>query len=174
MIEVRLGELATVRTDAIVRPVATDFTAVTPAMRRFEQAAGDAVAAQCAQLGEIPGGSAIITAGGDLDVELIVHVAVRSRTENASRPVIRQGMINALRRIADWEAKAVAIAPLGTGAGNLDAETAADIMLEVLAEQLGDDGMPERVVLVVDDPYQEAAFKAAVHRHLGDQAGVGS
>ena len=174
MIEVRLGELAAVAADAIIRPVATDFTAVTPAMRAFERVAGGAVAAQCERLGEIPVGSAIITAGGALDVDLIVHVAVRSRTENASRPVIRQGMVNALRRVADWEADTVAVAPLGTGAGNLDAETAADIMLEVLAEHLSDGGAPGRVVIVVDDTYQEAAFTAAVHRHLGDQAGIGS
>ena len=174
MIEVRLGELAAVAADAIVRPVATDFTAVTPAMRAFERAAGEAVAAQCERLGEIPVGSAIITAGGALDVDLIVHVAVRSRTENASRPVIRQGMVNALRRVADWEAETVAMAPLGTGAGNLDAETAADIMLGVLAEHRADGGAPERVIIVVDDTYQEAAFTAAVHRHLGDQAGIGS
>ncbi|NIP79009.1 MAG: hypothetical protein GWM90_07330, partial [Gemmatimonadetes bacterium] len=52
MIEVRLGELAAVAADAIIRPVATDFTAVTPAMRAFERAAGGAVAAQCERLGE--------------------------------------------------------------------------------------------------------------------------
>ncbi|MFW5946964.1 MAG: macro domain-containing protein, partial [Gemmatimonadota bacterium] len=93
MIEVRIGDLADATADALIRPVATDFSAVTPAMRRFDGAAGTAVAEQCARLGEIPMGSAVITAAGDLDAQVIVHVAVRSSTENASRPVVRQGFL---------------------------------------------------------------------------------
>lgn len=174
MIEVRLGELHEEEAEALVRPVATDFTAVTPAMRRFEQAAGDAVAEQCRMLGEIPPGSAVITAPGELGAEVIVHVAVRSSTENATRPVVRLGLINALRRLTEWEASTVAMAPLGTGAGNLDAETSADLMLEVLAEHVAETGRPERVTLVVEDAYQEAAFTRAVARHMGGQASIGT
>ena len=174
MIEVRTGALADAEVGAVVRPVATDFSAVTPAMRRFEQAAGEAVAEQCRMLGEIPLGSAVITAGGDLAAELIVHVAVRSSTENASRSVVRQGFLNALRRVGEWGADSMAVAPLGTGAANLDAETAAEVMLEVLADYLEAGAVLDRVILVVDDAYQESAFRGAVSRHLGDQAGIGT
>lgn len=174
MIEVRPGELAEVSADAIVRPVGTDFSAVTPAMRRFEQAAGEAVAEQCRLLGELPVGSAVITAAGQLDADLIVHVAVRSATENPTRPIVRRGFVNALRRVAEWGADTVAVAPLGTGAGNLDAETAADIMLDVLADHIRAEGGPSRVIVVVEDAYQEAAFTGAVLRHVGDQAGIGT
>ena len=177
MIEVRTGELADVaaevRADAVVRPVGTDFSAVTPAMRRFEQAAGEAVAEQCRLLGDIPLGAAVITAGGALAVDLIVHVAVRSPVENATRPVVRQGLVNALRRLSEWGAKTAAMAPFGTGAANLDAETAADLMLATLAEH-GGAGALDRVVVVVEDGYQEAAFTGAVLRHLGDQASAGA
>lgn len=177
MIEVRAGELAGVAAevgaDAIVRPVTTDFSPVTPAMRRFEAEAGEAVAAQCGLLGDIPLGAAVITAAGALDADLIVHVAVRSPVDNPSRPVVRQGFTNALRRLAEWGAATVVVAPLGTGAGNLDAETAADIMMAVLAEAEAEGGL-ERVVVAVEDAYQKAAFAGAALRHLGDQAGTGA
>ena len=172
MIEVRVGDLAEAAVDAIVRPVAADFSAVTSAMRRFEQAAGESVARQCRRMGEIPVGSAIITAAGALDAQLIIHVAVRSDTENATGAVVRQGFLNALRRAAEWDARSIAAAPLGTGAATLDAETAADIMLEVLAERVRAGDGPERVVLVVEDAYQEAAFANAVSRHLGERTGT--
>ncbi len=178
MIEIRAGELAEVAAeigaDAIVRPVSTDFSPVTRTMRRFEEAAGEAVAEQCRAVGDIPLGSAVITAAGALDADLIVHVAVRSPEENPSRPGVRRGFTNALRRLAEWGAGTVVVAPLGTGAGNLDAETAADIMLSVLAEQADGEGTPERVVVVVEDEYQQAAFAGAALRHLGDQAGTGA
>ncbi len=172
MIEVRVGDLSEAAVDAIVRPVAADFSAVTPAMRRFEQAAGESVAEQCRRMGEIPVGSAIITAAGALDADLIIHVAVRSGTENATGTAVRQGFLNALRRAAEWGSRSIAVAPLGTGAANLDAETAADIMLEVLAARVREGGGPERVVLVVEDAYQESAFVNAVNRHLGERTGT--
>ena len=171
MIEVRLGDLADVAADAIVRPVAADFSAVTPAMRRFEQAAGPTVAEQGRRLGEIPVGSAVITAPGGLTAQLIIHVAVRSATENATGTGVRQGFVNALRRAAEWGASSIAVAPLGTGAGNLDAETAADIMLAVLADHVRSGTGPDRVVLVAEDAYQEGAFRSAVDRHIGERTG---
>lgn len=170
MIEVVRGELSRSSVDAIVRPVASDFSAVTPAMRRFETAAGQTVAEQCLRMGEIPVGSAVITAAGALDAQFIIHVAVRSRTENATATAVRQGFLNALRRAAEWGATAIAVAPLGIGAGNLDPETSADIMLSVLAGvEAG--AVPGRVILVAEDGYQETAFRSAVDRHLGERAG---
>lgn len=167
MIEVQVGELAAAVTGAVVRPVATDFSAVTPAMRRFDQAAGAAVADQCARLGELPLGSAVITGAGDLTTDFVVHVAVRSATENASAAVVRRGLLNALRRLSDWDIESVALTPLGTGAGNLDAEESAAAMVPVILDHLREAGRPMRVVIRVEDGYQEAAFLAAVNRSRG-------
>lgn len=167
MIEVRVAELAAVEAGAVMRPVSSDFSPVTPAMRRLDQAAGVAVEAQCARLGELPVGSAVITAGGALPAGFIVHVAVRSADENATQAGVRRGLQNGLRRLVEWEIDSVAVAPLGTGAGNLDAEEAAAVMVPVLVEHLRSEAYPTRVVLVVEDAYQEGAFTAAVERWAG-------
>lgn len=174
MIEVKVGALAAAEAGAVVRPVAADFSPVTPAMRRFDEAAGPAVAAQCARLGEIPLGSAVITAAGDLPADFIVHVAVRSSLENPTVGVVRRGLLNALRRLEDWDIDVVALVPLGTGAGNLDAEEAADAMLAVLAPHVRETGRPSRVVVYVEDGYQLAAFEAAMARHDGERAELDS
>lgn len=164
MIEVEVGELATAVAGAVVRPVASDFSAVTSAMRRFDQAAGAAMADQCARLGELPLGSAVITAAGDLPADFVVHVAVRSAAENPSPAVVRRGLLNALRRLSDWGIDSVALTPLGTGAGNLDAEEAAAVMVPVIVEHLRQAGGALRVIIRVEDGYQEGAFLAAVAR----------
>lgn len=173
MIEVRRAELAEVGAGAVLRPVACDFAPVNPAMGRFDRAAGPAVAEQCRQLGEIPMGSAVITAAGELSVDFVVHVAVRSVDEPSTPSVVQRGLLNGLRRLEEWGIGSVAIAPLGTGAGNLDAEESAGAMLPVLAEHLRNTGHLERVVLVVEDAYQEAAFRGAVARHAAELAGTG-
>ncbi len=172
MIDVRIAPLEEVDAGAALRPVACDFSPVTPAMTRFDRAAGPAVAAQCRQVGDLPLGSAVITVGGDLAVPFVVHVAVRSADENPTPSVARQALLNGLRRLEDWAIESVAVAPLGTGAGNLDAEESAEAMLPVVVQHLRKPTHLSRVILVVEDEYQRAAFAAAVTRHAGELAGT--
>jgi O-acetyl-ADP-ribose deacetylase (regulator of RNase III) len=167
MIEVRVGDLVAAAAGAVVRPVASDFSPVTPALRRLDEAAGEGVREQCARLGELPLGSAVITAAGAIEADFMVHVAIRSTTENTTPAVVRQGMLNALRRISDWAIESVAMPPLGTGAGNLDAEESAEAMIPVLVDHMRAEPTPSRVTVIVEDGYQEAAFAAAVARHAG-------
>jgi O-acetyl-ADP-ribose deacetylase (regulator of RNase III) len=167
MIDVRIGQLGEVEVAAVVRPVASDFTPVTGAMRRFDEVAGPEVREQCTRLGELPLGSAAITGGGELAADYIVHVAIRSSTRNATSGVVRQGLQNALRRLEDWGLDSVAMVPLGTGAGNLDPEESAEIMIPLLAQRIRDSGRPSSVVVVVEDAYHRDVFQAAVARHTG-------
>jgi O-acetyl-ADP-ribose deacetylase (regulator of RNase III) len=162
VIEVRQADLAVLAAGAVMRPVAADFSAVTPAMRRLDQAAGAAVAAQCRQMGALPLGSAVITAGGDLAAEYLVHVAVRSEEEAVSGSTVRRGILNGLRRLSEWEVETVAMPLLGTGAGNLDAEDAAQILVSVLAEHVQQSTYPKRVVVVVENEYERLAVERAL------------
>lgn len=164
MIEVRIAELAEVEAGAVMRPTSSDFSPVTPVMRRLDLAAGPVVQAQCARLGDLPVGSAVITAGGDLAADFIIHVVVRSSEENATGAGVRRGLQNGLRRLVEWEIETVAVAPLGTGAGNLEAEEAAAVMIPVLSEHLRATRYPSSVTLVVEDEYQASVFTAAVSR----------
>ncbi len=173
MIAVQIAELADVEADAVMRPVSSDFSPVTAAMRRLDQTAGSAVAEQCARLGELPAGSAVITAGGGIRAGFIVHIVVRTVGENPTAAVVRRGLQNGLRRLVEWEIESVALAPLGTGAGNLDAEEAAVVMLPVLAEHLRTAAYPSRVLLVTENAYERSVFEAAVERLATERAGSG-
>lgn len=159
MIEVVIGDPATIAVDALMRPVAADGSAVTPAMRRLEQAAGEELAQQLARLGELPVGAAAITPAGALAAEFVVHVSVRSRDEPVTPAGVRLGLINGLRRVREWAIDNVAVVPLGTGAGNLDAEQAAEVMVPVLVEHVEQGGPPSRIVIVVETEYEREAFE---------------
>lgn len=159
MIEVRIGELASAAEMAILRPVSADWAAVTSASRRLELAAGPAVLEQCSRLGELLVGSAVITGAGDLQAQYLVHVAVRSREEPVTPAIVRRGLVNGLRRLSEWAVESIAMPPLGTGAGNLDTEHAAEIMVPVLREHMGGSEHPARVVIVVENEYERLAFE---------------
>lgn len=158
MIRVVRGELSSVACDAVLRPVTAEWEPVTPAMRRLELAAGPALKAHCELLGELPVGSAVITEGGALAPRFVVHAVVRSTTEPVSESGVERALRNGLRRLHEWGIETVAMPPLGTGAGNLDAEDVAGVMIEVLQEHGARCEFPRRVTIVADNDYEEEAF----------------
>jgi O-acetyl-ADP-ribose deacetylase (regulator of RNase III) len=164
MIRLRLGDLTEASAQAILRPVAADWSAPTPAMRRVEQAAGAEVAAQLEKLGELPVGSAVITGGGDLPASFLIHAVVRSREEGVTPGGVRRALQNGLRRLQEWGIDSVALAPLGTGAGNLDPEEAAEVMVPVLLEHLAASSPPPSVTILVETDYELEAFRRELRR----------
>ena len=159
MISVRLADLAEVRAAGIVRPVSAEWQAVTPAMRRLEMRAGPALAEQCTKLGELPVGSAAITTPGDIPVQFMVHAVVRSFEEQVSESAVRRALQNALRRVEEWGLETIAVAPFGTGAGNMDADESARVMIEVLYEHMQSARFPGSVEIVVDSEYELEVFQ---------------
>ncbi len=171
MIEVRIGRLEDASAEAVLCPVSSDLSPVSPTMSRFQQAAGTQVADHCRRLGDLPVGSAVITAAGDLPSRFVIHAVVRSASENASVSTVRLALTNGLRRLDEWGIESVAMTPLGMGAGNLDAEESAEVMLPLLVEHCRSSSRLASVVVVTEDEYQRAAFTASALRHGAGAAG---
>jgi eukaryotic-like serine/threonine-protein kinase len=171
LITLRLGELADATTDAILRPVAADWAAVTPAMRRLELAAGAELDAYCQRLGELPVGSAALTPAAALGTQFVVHVVVRSVEEPVTPGGVRRALQNGLRRLAEWKIVSVALPPLGTGAGNLDAEESAQIMVPLLQEHVASGELPSRIEITVDSEYERDVFAAVLSRERAPDVG---
>ncbi|HEX6559538.1 MAG TPA: macro domain-containing protein [Longimicrobiales bacterium] len=165
MIDVVLGDIAEARATAIVHPVSAEWDPVTPAMRRLELAAGDTVVEQCSRMGELPLGSAVITAAGDAPADFMVHVIVRSVLEPVTEHIVQRGLQNALRRCVEWGIETLATPPIGTGAGNLDAEEVAQLMIPVLLEHMSEARYPSEVRLVTESEYERGAFVQMLRYH---------
>lgn len=162
MIRVVRGELADAAVDAVLRPVSAEWEPVTPAMRRLEQAAGEALRAHCARLGELPVGSAAITPAGAIAARFMVHAIVRSADEPVSDASVRRALQNGLRRLQEWGLERVALPPLGTGAGNLDAEDAARLLVETCYEHAAAADYPTAIDVHVESDYEAEAFARAL------------
>jgi O-acetyl-ADP-ribose deacetylase (regulator of RNase III) len=162
VIRIVQGELADTEAEAVLRPVSADWAAPTPAMRRLEILTGDAPTQQCMALGELPIGSAVITSAGDLNAQFMIHVVVRSYFEQVSEDSVRRGLENGLRRAEEWGIRRIAMPPLGTGAGNLDPDDAAAIMIPQLRDHVRSGGSVGEVEIYVDSDYERDVFE----RHL--------
>jgi len=165
MIDVVLADIAGASATAIMHPVSAEWDPVTPAMRRLELAAGPEVTQQCGRLGELPVGSAVITGAGALKAEFMVHVIVRSVVEPVSESVVQRGLQNGLRRCQEWGIDKVVVPPIGTGAGNLDAEEVAQLMIPILLDHMQDAQYPSDVVLMADSEYEREAFQEMLRYH---------
>lgn len=132
MIEVVDLPVAEAEAEALVRPVRTDWAAITTDGRQMELTAGADWRDRCAGQGELPLGSAAITDAGALSAEFVIHVAVASEGEGASRRSVRRGLENGLRRAGEWEVADVALPLLGTGPGALDPEASCRTMAALL------------------------------------------
>jgi len=161
VIHVRVGRLEEMVVPAYLRPVAADGSPVTPAMRRLDAALGEHVRAQLQRGGELPVGSATITPAGDLPADFLVSIVVRSVDEPVTEAGIERGLVNGLRRLREWAIDMAATVPLGTGAGNLDAETSARLMVATLRRHMTPDTLPRDIVIVVETEYEREVFERA-------------
>jgi hypothetical protein len=164
VIRVFQAEIADTDAAAVVHPSTAEWTPVTAAMIRLEMIAGDIPARQSRALGDLPVGSAVITSGGDLHAQFIIHVIVRSIDEPVTESGIRRAVQNALRRADDWGITHIATPPLGTGAGNLDADESAAIMVPAFMEH------PARTFdIYVDSDYEADVFRRHIAAAGGEQ-----
>jgi O-acetyl-ADP-ribose deacetylase (regulator of RNase III) len=165
MIEVVLADIATIEANGIMHPVSAEWDPVTTAMRRLELKAGPTVLEQSRKVGELPVGSAVITTAGDAHADFMVHVIVRSATEAVSESVVQRALQNGLRRCVEWGIATLAVPPIGTGAGNLDAEDVAQLMLPILFDHMAEAAYPSKVILVAETQYERDAFEQMLRYH---------
>ena len=164
MIRVRIDDLAFFDGEAIVRPVNEDLGATTPLLRRLELAAGAELPHQMRLQEPLPVGAAVVTAAGGLAAKLLVHAVVMSRTEPVTSDTVRRALTSALQRVESWQIKDVAIPPFGLGAGNLEIDESAKVMLGVISQHLLGARYPETITLVAETPEEERALSAALAR----------
>ena len=158
MIEVRRASLATSGAECILRSVSSNLEPLTAVGREVGAAAGEPLLARLEQMGDLPVGGAVITPAGDLSASFIVHVALQSHEEPVSTGNLRKALLNGLRHACRMGIETMALPPLGTGAGNLDAEAAADVMVDVLREHMESEEYPGQVTVVVATEYEAQAF----------------
>ena len=164
MIEVRVDDLAFYRGEAIAWPVDALLGATTPLLRRVEQAAGPTLAGRPPLHEPLPVGAAVVTGAGDLGVELLIHAVIVSQEERTSRDGVRRALTSALQRATDFRIGELAVVPFGIGAGNLDVEESAEVMLDVIRQHEARSAHPQTIVVVVENEMEHTVWTAALTR----------
>ncbi len=158
MIDVRRENLVTADVECVLRSVGSTLEPLTAVGREVGAAAGEDLLERIEQMGDLPVGGAVITPAGNLSASFIVHVALQSREEPVSVGSVRKALVNALRHICRMDVETLALPPLGTGAGNLHVDAAAEVMFEVLRGHMEGEEYPQEVTVMVASEYELQAF----------------
>jgi O-acetyl-ADP-ribose deacetylase len=164
MIRVVLGDPAEVPVEGLLRSVDSAMEPCTAVERGIGLRAGEKLLERLRAFGVTPVGAAVVTPGGELPAQFLIHVVIRSPEQPITETGIRRALLNGLRQAASWEMKTIALPPLGVGAGNLDAEESARIVVEVVRAHGTESRFPEEVVVTVANRYEEEAFLREVDR----------
>jgi O-acetyl-ADP-ribose deacetylase (regulator of RNase III) len=154
------GDITSVDADAIVNSANNDLVmggGVSGAIRRV---AGQQVQDECHKIGTIPLGTAVVTSGGLLKAQWIIHAAVNPLGMWADAKSVRNAVKSTLKRAEEKQIKRLAFPALGTGAGALAVERCADILIEeVLKHCEQDQTILEEVMFVLYDEKPFAIFE---------------
>jgi O-acetyl-ADP-ribose deacetylase (regulator of RNase III) len=164
VIRVVVDDIAFVPADAVIRPATATLEPTSSALRHLEQVGGPSLQRQSQVQQSLAVGAAVVTGGGELPTEFVIHAVIRSVTEAISPAGIRRALTSALQRAVDWHFARVTLPPLGTGAGNLSVEDAAQVMVEVLGRHLAVASYPSDVTIVVESEQDKQVFDGLLRR----------
>ncbi|MGD2046187.1 MAG: macro domain-containing protein [Gemmatimonadota bacterium] len=162
MIEVVLADMATLSVQGLVRAVSSDMSPADAQARDLVAAAGPELVERMGRLGMLPVGGAVLTPGGGLAAPYLIHVVVMSHDEPQSSLSIQRALRNGLRRAADWGLESLAVPALGLGAGSLDAETAARVLVDILFNHLDEGAPPLELTIAVSSEFEVQLFEQLI------------
>lgn len=170
MTRVVVDDLASLAADAIVRPATARLEPTTPVVRRLDQMGGGPFTRQLSVQKDLAVGAAVVTGGGDLPAEFVIHAIIRSADEPVSREAVARAWLSALQRSREWGFTRLTVPPLGTGAGNLTPEDAAEIMVAVLTAHRERSDFPVEVCFVVETDTERDVFEGALRRQSAERS----
>jgi O-acetyl-ADP-ribose deacetylase (regulator of RNase III) len=162
VIQVIVDDLARTRADAVLRPADETLGPVTEAISRLDQQAGPRFAEQRRLSSPLKAGAAVVTGGGDLAAQFVLHAIIRDQDSAVGRDIVRRALVSAWQRATDWELGTIAAPLVGVGAGQLSLEDAATLLVETFPATPS--SCPSELHIVVERDADRDLVEAIVRR----------
>jgi O-acetyl-ADP-ribose deacetylase (regulator of RNase III) len=142
--------------DAVVRAADDLLRPVGPVSQAIDREAGAGFADQRRVHAALEAGAAVITGGGDLAAEFVLHIVVQDEERTLSRDTVRRALTSAWHRAEGWQLTTVGAALSGLG---LSLEEAALALVETFRDRASSTGYPAELHIVIDHPNQRGAVE---------------
>ena len=157
------GDLCQETTDAIVNINSKDMNMERAGAlgKAVKLASGPQVEAECNQLGQQSGGTAVITSGGNLQTRHIIHLI----PDSAQKDHLQQCVERCLRLAETHGLQSISIPAVGTGAFGLSAVDSASLIFKALGNFRGSFNTVRKVRIVVFQAQMLQAFQLKNQKH---------
>jgi O-acetyl-ADP-ribose deacetylase (regulator of RNase III) len=118
----------------------------------MDQMAGEEFLRQRRVSSPLEVGSAVVTGSGELAAPYVIHVVIKDQEINAGRDTVERALQSAWHRATEWQLARVATPLVGTGAGQLTLEDAAELIKNTLAERQ-QTAYPSDIQVVLDNEH---------------------
>jgi O-acetyl-ADP-ribose deacetylase (regulator of RNase III) len=139
--------LETLAVDALLRGADDRLRAVGFVSETLDQRGGFRFVEQCRVQAALEVGSAVITGGGDLLAEFVLHVVIQGQDRTLSPDTVRRALTSAWHRAEGWQLTTVAAALSGLG---LPPAEAARALIDTFEDRPRATGFPAELHIVVD------------------------
>lgn len=166
MIRVVVDDLASVASDALVRPATATLEPAAATLAALDRLAGAAIRPSLSPGTRLGVGAAVVTGGGGLSTELVIHAVIVSDDEPVTAGGIRRTVTSVIQRAVDWELARIATPVLGAGPGQLALDDAARVLIDALAGDLSHTTYPREVCIVVGSEEEREIVDAFIRGRL--------
>ncbi len=158
-IEVVQGDITEQAVDAIVNAANNHLWMGAGVAGAIVRRGGRGIENEAVRQGPINVSQAVVTGGGTLPANHVIHAAVMGQNLQTDGDTIRQTTINALQLAEKHKLRSVAFPALGTGVGGFSLDECARIMVQAVRERSGTPASLPVVRFVLFDAAAHAAFK---------------
>lgn len=156
MIRVVEHPLPALAVDAVVRAADDLLRPVGQVSQAIDREAGARFVDQSRVQAALEVGAAVITGGGDLTAEFVLHIVVQDQERTLSRDTVRRALTSAWHRAEGWQLSSVGAALSGLG---LSPSEAALALVETFRDRATTTGYPAELQIVIDHPDQRGAVE---------------
>lgn len=177
MIKAIKGDITEIDFDAVVNAANNLLTMGAGVAGAIRKRGGASIEKEAVAKGPVPVGEALVTGAGQLKARHVIHAAAMGQDLVTDTGKVRSATRNALLRAEEMNLKSIAFPALGTGAGGLDFDLAARVMVCEARRHVARGSVLEQIAFVLFDDVTYSSFNSMTGRKsivcLGDSITYG-
>ena len=163
-IEVVQGDITEQEVDAIVNAANNQLWMGAGVAGAIARKGGRGIEDEAIGQGPIAVGEAVVTGGGTLPAQHVIHAAAMGEDLRTDAEKVRQATISALAQAETLNLRSVAFPALGTGVGGFPVDECAAVMVGAVRDRSRQASSVPLVRFVLFDEPAYRAFEAALNR----------
>jgi len=165
-LELVIGDITMLEVDAFVFYARSDLELGSGFGTAISVRGGPTIKKELAELAPVETGEVVVTSGGNLTAEFVIHAVGPKFQEVNTEAKLRTTILNSLRCAEEKKVKSLAFPLMGAGFYGIPLPVCAKVMVETIADYLEEGSTLEKVVIAALDSREYGPFKQCLETLL--------